>query len=337
MSGGRYIRGAAIAALGCLAIFEGPAAAKDAASEAYIAFIERTVPETKNPGDMVRVSRHGRNIAVSGSADLQPGDRIYVRRPGTLIMVRMLANSEVHTVQKSPGKSGADEPDWIVPAPSVPGLMGSALAWLKGVLSSADQSGVNPALAASRSTGFAAGGQSGQNPCFNASGQSNEPLQFDVPALEPATSNITSGDRAIFVSWRGGAPPFSLSLTDAGTGIATAPQLVVSDSCAARFSSARLSSPGRLRFTITDANRSTLRDADIYVGGDLPPMPAALESAGLPPDAKELYYDTWLASQDGGKWAFEAQQRVAAMDCKLEAVRDWLRQWGGLDACPSEP
>ena len=40
-----------------------------------------------------------------------------------------------------------------------------------------------------------------------------------------------------------------------------------------------------------------------------------------------------LSVLDGGKWACEAQQRVAAMDCRSAVVEDWLRQWGSSTPC----
>jgi hypothetical protein len=316
------------AALACTAI--GLGLASPALCEPPpVAYIDHVYPSGLTLSAAARVKRSGGFLPISGSTlDLEPGDEIYMRKPDAVITVRYLANNTVVSVTGA-RTAGADKPDWTVQRPSLPGLTGGALALLKAAFKAAfdevDQSGAAAAMSASR--GIAVSGT-----CFNDTGRSDVPASFSIPVLMAGRSQIVEGPRALFVSWRGGAEPFSVVLADTATAAIISKSANVHDGCAVRLPQTDLK-PGRYRLSVVDANNTRLEEDSLYVVEQAPKMPQQLRDAPLPDEARQLYFATWLAAIDQGEWAFEAQQLVASMDCHSAAVQDWLRRWGGVPAC----
>jgi hypothetical protein len=91
--------------------------------------------------------------------------------------------------------------------------------------------------------------------------------------------------------------------------------------------------PGHYQLTLTDAQNVKEQEDSLFVVAEAPAEPSELRDANLPEEARQLYTATWMTVLDGGEWAFEAQQRVAAMDCHSTAVQNWLRHWGGTMPC----
>jgi len=290
-----------------------------------VAFIDKIAPPNVRLTELARVRRSGRDLVITGnSLDLVPGDQIFMNRGDAALIVRILASNERIIVRKSEGASRANVADLTIQQPSLPGLNGSPLAWFKGVLRGADQAGDGSVVTGSRAvnTGI----------CYNDSGKTNEPIPFQIPILNANIAVLAAGRRALYVSWQGGAPPFSVTLSSVEKRRIIIEAGNVRNACAVYLPPFEFL-PGQYRLTVTDANNVKEQEDNLFVATEVPAYPAELRDANLLKEARDIYAATWLTVIDSGKWAFEAQQRVAAMDCRSPAVQDWLRQWGGLAPC----
>jgi hypothetical protein len=295
----------------------------------FVAYIDRIIPSDARLADIATITPLA-GQAVGRGKDIERrlkdnpvkfrfrlGDRIDVTRQDAVVMVRLLATNETVLVTK-------DKPLPFQQS-AVPGLLGSVATWLIGVFQGSDQAG-DSKTATTASRGVNTG------PCYNETRKTNEPVMFRIPILAASRSVLAAGNRAIFVSWQGGVPPFSVTLSTAETGVVIAKTTGV-NACAGRLPSVSLT-PGHYRLAVTDANNVAEQEESLFsVVGDAPTTPRELREADIPEEARQLYTATWMTVLDGGEWAFEAQQRVAAMDCHSAAVQDWLRHWGGPMPC----
>ncbi len=286
-------------------------------ADGIVAYIDQIIPPNYRLGDVAKMNRNGNARPMTDNpVTLLPGDQIVVTRPGVVVMVRTLATNKSIAVNKSES--------YTVPRPAVPGLAGAVSAWFVGVLRGADQTGDSNTITASRAV------NTGR--CYNETGKTNEPVTFRIPILAASRSVLAAGNRAIFVSWQGGVQPFSVTLSTAETGRILVKTVGVRGTCSVYLPRTDLQ-PGQYRLTLTDADNVKEQEDNLFVVARAPAEPGELRDANLPEEARQLYAATWLAVLDHGTWAFEAQQRVAAMDCQLAAVEDWLRQWGSSTPC----
>lgn len=155
-----------------------------------------------------------------------------------------------------------------------------------------------------------------------------------LPALVAPQANLVAGGRALYVSWTGGVGPFSVQLLNAAEGREVASQANIERHWV-RLPVAELAAGN---YTLWVRNRAGYRVEGIREDGlavvapsALPAMPDVLKSAGLPDEARTLFYADYLAGQDDGRWTLEALQRVAALPGQSPAVRQWLHRYGGRD------
>ncbi len=289
-----------------------------------VAYIVQQVPADQPLSGLLGSRRKGQDGKFADvpvacySVGLVAGDEIRVKQDAA-ITIREIATNKLIPVRHQPSTNA---PDYTVDRPTTPGLTGALLAWYKGFL---NQSSGGNVVAASR------GPNSGT--CYNNSGRTNEPIPFRIPVLAADRSVLAAGTRAIFVSWQGGVPPFSVALSTAETGAVIAKTTGVLNACAVQLPRVSLT-PGHYRLAVTDANNVAEQEENLFfVAADTPTTPRELREADIPEEARQIYTATWMTVLDGGKWAFEAQQRVAAMDCHSTAVQDWLRHWGGTMPC----
>jgi hypothetical protein len=299
------------------------------APDGTVAYIDQITPSGARLAEIASIVRHGKNFPIPDTDSpfaLLPGDQICIARPGAALTVRKLATNEIVPVRQTVQRSacGLKDPDFTIQQPALSGLPGAVAAWFLEMLRGADQGGGGSALAASRAVR--------PGTCYNETGKTNEPNTFRIPILAASRSVLAAGNRAIFLSWQGGAQPFSVTLSAAGTGRIVSQVVSVRNACAVHLPQIDLQ-PGRYQLAVTDANNVKEEEDSLFVATEVPAEPHELRDTNLPEEARQLYTATWLAVQDGGIWAFEAQQRVVAMDCRSAAVQDWLRQWGGSPAC----
>jgi hypothetical protein len=316
-------------ALGCLNTARSvPAAAGvplPTDTDGYVAVIEEHFPANAGLADLVIIKRHGETLSIiSDSVDLMTGDEIFVKRRDAAIAVRMLADNTLIPVRKSAQPSQGDNADLTIKPAVLAGLHGGPLTLFKRILLGPDNTRSDSGVAGSRAIP--------SSTCYNEGGKTNEPIPFRIPILTASSSMIASGRRALFVSWLGGVPPFSVTLSVAETGKVVVNAPAIRNACATYLPPTDLA-PGHYRLTLTDANHFREQEDELYVADSSPSAPSELREADLPDDARQIYTATWLAVLERGKWAFEAQQRVASMDCRSPAVQDWLEKWGGLPPC----
>jgi hypothetical protein len=292
-------------------------ATADACLGEVVAYVVQHAPVDQPLSSLMGIRRKGKDVPVACySVGLMVGDEIRLKQDAA-ITIRTLATNELRLVRHQSSTNA----DWTVERPTTPGLKGPLLAWYKVVL---NQAGGGTAVAASRGIG--------SGTCYNNSFRTNEPIPFRVPVLTADRSILVAGTRAIFVSWQGGVPPFSVTLSTAETGAVIAKTTGV-NACAGRLPRVSLT-PGHYRLAVTDANNVAEQEENLFfVVADAPTTPRELGEADIPEEARQIYTATWMTVLDGGEWAFEAQQRVAAMDCHSAAVQDWLRHWGGPMPC----
>ena len=290
-------------------------------ADQVVAYIDRIIPSDARLADIAEIKRDNIELRLKDNPvkfQFRLGDQITVTRQDAVVMVRLLATNETVVVTTK------DKPLTFKQS-AVPGLMRSVATWLIGVLQGSDQAG-DSSTRTTASRGVNTG------PCYNETGKTNEPVTFQIPILAASRSVLAAGNRSIFVSWQGGVPPFSVTLSAAETGNVLAQTVGVRGTCAAYLPRIDLR-PGRYRLTLTDAQNVKEQEDSLFVVAEAPAEPSELRDANLPEDARQLYAATWLGVLDHGIWAFEAQQRVAAMDCRSAAVEDWLRQWGSSTPC----
>jgi hypothetical protein len=284
-----------------------------------VAYIDHIIPSDARLADIATIT--GKDIErrlKDNPVKFRLGDQIAVTRQDAVVMVRLLATNETVVLTTK------DKPLTFKQS-AVPGLLGPVVPWLIGVLQGSDQAGD------SKTTTTASRGVN-TGPCYNETRKTNEPVMFRIPILAASRSVLAAGNRAIFVSWQGGVPPFSVTLSAAETGRILAQTDGVRGTCAAYLPRIDLG-PGHYHLTLTDAQNVKEQEDNLFVVAEAPAEPRELRDANLPEDARQLYAATWLGVLDSGIWAFEAQQRVAAMDCRSAAVEDWLRQWGSSTPC----
>ena len=274
---------------------------RNVAPWSQVAHIERNAKRVERPGPR---------------ASLEPGDTLVVDRPGFVVFVHKFADNTLVPVRK--GTS------WEARGQSLRGLAGAVLAWIEDQLSGPDQHRIT-------SNGLATLGTRGggdATACYNDRA-TDQPTGFAMPIFAASQSAIDSRHRVLVVPWSGGATPFAVRLTDAANGVVVATLSPVVGTCVARLETPGLR-PGRFRISVADAKGAVMEEGNVLVGDAPPPMPDPLKAAALPDIDRQLYYATWLASIDEGKWAFEALQQVAAMDCRSASVQAWLERWGAF-------
>ena len=291
-----------------------------------VAYVARVAPAGRHLADVAVIRRGGAPLAIANdNIDLQAGDQIFLKSSQVVLLVRMIEDRLPVPVEKQSRPAGA--PDYVVRQPVQPGLAEQVWNAIKAIFIGADLSDLNVPLG---SRGDPEGGA-----CFTKSEATSKPAPVRIPVFTAASSNLTPGARPLFVAWRGGAAPFSVSLelVSSGAVVVRADKI---NNCAVWLPTAKLVS-GHYRLVVTDATGVGASQDPIIVGESAPAMPAALAQADMPSEAREIYYASWLALTDSGAWTFEAQQTVAALPCRDAEVRNWLLKWARTPVCLRAP
>ncbi len=315
-----------LAILGFLAITAPSIQANAANGEpGVVAYVEKFY-STQNPQPLsaaLKIFRKGRPVPIGEEPTfLNQNDRLYVLDPNATIIVRMVASRERIPVRHHGGSDGAA--DYEVKS-AIPPLPVSAFHGFIAML-----------LPANQSQGAIGAGSRVIGACYNESGKTNDPVQFDVPVLTAEKSYLAAGDRRLFVSWRGGAPPFRIVLSDAATGVALADKGDVRNECSAYLPPARIAPNGHYRLSVIDANGVKEEDEGFFGVPEAPSMPDELKSAPVDENTRNLYFATWLTTRDAGSWTFEAQLQIAAMGCSNAAAQEWMLVIGHGAKCSNQ-
>ncbi|WP_034925475.1 hypothetical protein, partial [Candidatus Accumulibacter vicinus] len=151
------------------------------------------------------------------------------------------------------------------------------------------------------------------------------PTRFDAPLLRASQSLLSAGRRSLYVAWRGGLPPFRVTLWREGN-----PTLIADlgslKGCEAFLPQADLTA-GHYRLEITDRRSYVFSEPIllVVVNAHPPQAPVMTDSAGV---AAWLAQAQWLAEQDHGLWRFAALQDVAARLGELPEAEAWITRNG---------
>jgi len=146
-----------------------------------------------------------------------------------------------------------------------------------------------------------------------------------VPALGNYDPMLVAGQRSLYVTWEGGAAPYTVTLEHYDGRKIVEQKGIGSTSV---FLPKALLDPGRLVLTVQGSDKYGIKEDHVTVvaAASLPPPPKALTDAKLPLADQELLYAYYLEGWGHGEWTLEALQRAAAINPATPAVRDWLRR-----------
>ncbi len=140
-------------------------------------------------------------------------------------------------------------------------------------------------------------------------GESNE---ISIPILELWSSQIEGGPRRLRIAWQGGEGPFQIALwrTNLASPLASYDNVVENY---ATLGETDLK-PGAYQIRIKDRlNHSGAGTFKVVSSSDLPPLPTELRQYQEEDPPKGLLEAGWLATLEGGKFVFEAYQRISSL------------------------
>lgn len=136
--------------------------------------------------------------------------------------------------------------------------------------------------------------------------------EIRLPILQLWSGQIEAGTRPLHIAWRGGQGPFQITLW---RGTVASPQ-ITHDGVVENYVTLDETSlkPGTYQIRVKDsANRHQEGNFTVVDSSDLPPLPTELENYQEEDPPKPLLEAAWLATQEGGKFVFEAYQRVSRL------------------------
>jgi len=131
---------------------------------------------------------------------------------------------------------------------------------------------------------------------------------LQVPAANRTPNNLLRSEAPVWVTWSGGAAPFTIIL-DAGGGETV---LTESSEREVRFDIPK-DAGERMTLTITDAGKRSMR-VSFRLRDRLAAVPAGVESADAPEGLAPALVAAWLAGQDDGAWRLEAVRMLRTAD-----------------------
>lgn len=152
-----------------------------------------------------------------------------------------------------------------------------------------------------------------------------------LPVFMAERSLIAEGRRALYLTWQGGTPPFTIELSDAATHARVTTVNVVRN----RF--VKLDEvdlrPGRYSISVRSSKKDAagnvgLAEDNLFVvpANQVPAAPAALVASHMGAGDKALLYAYFLEAFGDGRWTFEALQQASASD--TPAAREYLQRFG---------
>jgi len=136
--------------------------------------------------------------------------------------------------------------------------------------------------------------------------------EIRLPILQLWSGQIEAGTRPLHIAWRGGQGPFQITLWRA----TIASPLITHDSVVENYATLDETNlkPGTYQIRVSDSlNHHGGGTFTVVSSSDLPPLPTELQQyqEGNPP--RRLLEAGWLATQEGGKFVFEAYQRLSSL------------------------
>ena len=244
------------------------------------------------------LERAGKAVPLQLLMPVQVGDRVVVRGPGNRILFRC-ANRRLTVTE-------TDSPFVIPPAPSPPGFLmrlGTLLLDLGSRLMAQQTRSVTKTSTSTR-------GDDG-------------PL--GLPMLEGGASRLTNDLTRWSLAWRGGEPPYAVTLETTG---AVPRELFKAEG----IESPRIAVPaphgdfsGFVRLSVVDhAGEAVEANFEVVPAGQLPSTDESIRQAEVPAQLHALLQADFLIKEDAKRWSFQAYQSVAGLADSFEPAR-WLR------------
>jgi hypothetical protein len=285
--------------------------AADAASLAY-------VYDYTGPASSYVVERDGRTVTLTPLLPLAPGDRVSVKAAGgatgsgaKAFIALAIARQTVTLYAGSPpycvGAPGGDCNKRVAAvtatAPSGVNYLGNILTYLGSVLVGPHDDKYADQTESMLSRGIA----------------SAPPIEF--PLLSSEGRRLVAGSRALALEWRGGTPPFDVSLYRDGVASALVTRRL--ETRATVLPSVAFEA-GTYHIEIVDAEKQSGLGRFTVVSEDAVPRPTpdeqtALGDPALSPDLRTTLEAALLTRRDH-TWDFEAYQRVEPLAATCPAA-----------------
>jgi hypothetical protein len=127
------------------------------------------------------------------------------------------------------------------------------------------------------------------------------------PLLMSAENWIEEGNRPFYFAWKGGAPPYTMSIR------MNQKNFFSKEKIADRkiFEPFLNFQPGLYEIVVTDTEGYHFKsNISVKTRGNIPDMPKQLSRTEISNDLKMTLYLIWLRTHNDGAWALEAYQRV---------------------------
>jgi len=272
-----------------------PAPDADAAPGSKVGWIETADRAGLAPAP-VKIVRQGKEIVYSEAEGLKACDKIRLVDSRSVVRIT-LSNAQRLILDES-------TPEVVVPCDSL-ALAAAAVRLLQAIIGDADARRV----AATTRTA----------------------MYLEMPILVADKAVIASGNRSLYVAWRGGVAPFSVEiLRQGGKEILVSQRNIAGH--AVRLPQSVLAT-GQYTLVVEDAAGQGVREKELHVvaARDLPPMPKTLVDARLPENDRALFYADVLVGSGDGRFTLEALQKAAAISPQTPAAREWLKAWMAND------
>lgn len=322
-----------------------PAAAKERIRRDPVVSLVAVVPQQNKLDTVLRVTRGKANVAIAEivKSGFQVGDELFIMNKESVVFIQKMADARPMAL------SGADtdgrSPVYVIPPSPVPGLPAKVFGWFAEHLKTAMFSDTDAGQGRSRngrvqystefvltaSRGVETGAQPPQVNCPNPTGRSDEPFRFRAPALEGYDNHLTPGRRRLLLAWNGGVEPFAVRVQDMNRKT-LAEVTDIRARCAIFLPELDLKG-GPISVILTDGRTGTAGASNIRLDQARPAMPKELAKAGLPAQARTLYYATWLTTQADGAWIWDAVQLVSELGCEAPGAQDWLARYSAEAVC----
>lgn len=240
------------------------------------------------------VLRGGQRVAVEIFTPLLEGDAIAVKSAAGLLRVAVGDGGSVTEVRSAPAP-------YIVGPARVPTLPTNLMRWA--------------------ASWFTPWNRARQNPVVEVYVRSGRPIL--LPPFDGTPGRLQAGTRPLFVAWKGGKPPYRVTLGRDGADALLVSLTGLSEP-RVRTHNVVLAS-GTYVLVVEGAEGGQDRARVIVVPpGQVPVAPDELVRSEIAPAVRSTLFAAWLASRDDGVWVYEAYQQ-ASMVATPGSPADLLR------------
>lgn len=247
------------------------------------------VSDVRPVGAQVEIERDGQRIPAAAWTTLRRNDRIIIQSDGI--------SAEIKTNTKPPRSIGmAQSPFVLTECLDLPGPVANAVQYVRDLVGGDRMT----------TLGWEAGTRG-----------DGAPIEV---AFLGSRARLAAGERIVSLVWRGGSPPFSVDVRGPG-GSSVASEKNVAGR---RISTPRIALvPGVYRVGVADAHTSASGTFEVLPANVVAVPPTRIAEWTTDSGVGTILRSLWLSDSgvDGGKWRFEAWQRLREVAERYEAAR----------------